>query len=135
MGSRGAFVNVDIGNFYFHKDKDGKIIYEYYSFGTLSSDSNVKIITQLKGSVSAPEYSHTAGRIYATVQNGYLKHLTFYDKNHGQSVSIDFMHYHNGVKPHVHYGIKDHDKNSSGKSPTKEQLDLANRIRKEYHLK
>lgn len=130
MGSRGAYMNVNAGDFRF-KDSAGG---EYYSLGSLSSDSNIKILMRKEGSVLAPEYSHTPGRIYATVQNGRLKHLSFYDKSHKQAVSIDFGHMHNGVIPHFHYGIHDHDPKSPGKSPTKEQLTLANKIRKEFHL-
>ena len=47
--------------------------------------------------VKAPEYSHTANRSYAIVQNGKLKHLTFYDETHSQVVSIDLMHQHHGL--------------------------------------
>lgn len=135
MGSRGAFVDVNLGYFHFKTDENGDEIHEYYSLGILSSNPNVKVIMQKEGSVSAPEYSHTPGRIYATVQNGKLKHLSFYDENHKQSVSIDFEHPHHGVKPHVHYGINDHDPNTPGRKPTKAQLDLANKIKKEFNLK
>ena len=54
MGSRGAFVDVEMGNFTF-KD-NGQV---YYSIGSLSSDKNVKILVQEKGAVKAPEFSHT----------------------------------------------------------------------------
>lgn len=135
MGSRGAFVDVNLGDFRFKKDNDDNDVHEYYSLGELSSDPNIKVIMQIEGSVSAPEYSHTANRIYATVQNGKLKHLSYYDENHNQSISIDFEHPHHGVKPHVHYGISDHDPNALGRKPTKEQLALANKIKKEFNLK
>lgn len=135
MGSRGAFINVNLGDFHFKTDSDGNEIHEYYSLGTLSSNPNVKVIMQKEGSVSAPEFSHTPGRIYATVQDGKLKHLSYYDENHNQSVSIDFKHAHHGLKPHAHYGINDHNPNSPAKPPTKEQLALANKIKKEFHLK
>ena len=135
MGSRGAFVDVKSGDFSFKENGQ-----EYYSLGVLSSNPNVKIIMQKEGSVSAPEYSHTAGRIYATLQKDdktgvvRLKHLSYYDSKHKQSVSVDFLHAHNGVRPHVHYGIEDHSRSTPGKKPTKEQLDLANDIRKEFHV-
>ena len=130
MGSRGAYVNVAAGDFTFKAGGQ-----EYFSLGILSSDPNVKIIMKPKGSVSAPEISHTPGRIYATVQDGSLKHLSYYDERHRQSVSIDFLHEHNGVKPHVHHGIEDHDPDKEGELPTKAQTNLANKIRKEFNLK
>ena len=62
MGSRGAFVNVDIGDFTF---KDGG--QKYFSLGTLSSDPNVKILIQNKGSVKVlPVSDKWYGVTYAT---------------------------------------------------------------------
>lgn len=95
MGSRGAFVNVEKGNFDFVLGGQ-----HYKSLGTLSSNPNVKIIVQDSNNVKAPEFSHTAGRVYAIVKDGVLKHLTYYDQNHKQDVSIDLAHEHNGVRPH-----------------------------------
>ena len=89
MGSRGAFVNADKGDFSFREGGQN-----YYSLGTLSSDSNVKIILQKTGSVKAPEFSHTGERIYAVVQNGMLKHISYYDSNHNQVRIVDLLHEH-----------------------------------------
>ena len=129
MGSRGAFENVDMGNFSF---KEGE--QHYFSLGTLSSDSNVKIIVQDSKNVKAPEFSHTPGRIYAVVKDGLLKHLAYYDENHKQAVSIDFAHEHKGVKPHRHVYL-DHSKNTPGVPPTKEEQILIQKIKKEFHLR
>ena len=128
MGSRGAFVNVDMGNFTF---KEGG--QHYFSIGTLSSDPNVKVIIQDKGLVKAPEFSHTAGRIYAVVQNGKLKHLSYYDEGHNQHISVDLLHPHKGVMPHVHIDLN-HDPNLPGIPPTTEQKALIEKIKKEFHL-
>lgn len=128
MGSRGAFVDVDMNNFMFVEN--GQL---YYSIGSLNSNSNVKVLIQKDGSVKAPEFSHTANRIYAIVQNGALKHLAYYD-SHNQHICIDFLHAHKGVMPHVHINLE-HSKNAPGLSPTKEQLELAKKIKKEFHLK
>lgn len=54
MGSRGAFVDVNMNDFTF---KAGGQLYQ--SIG-LSGD--VKVLVQTKGAVKAPEYSHTANR-------------------------------------------------------------------------
>ena len=94
MGSRGAFENVDLGNFHF---KEGG--QNYHSVGEVDG---IQVIIQDSGSVKAPEFSHTANRSYAIVQNGKLKHLTFYDETHSQVVSIDLMHQHHGLMPHKH---------------------------------
>ena len=129
MGSRGAFVNVDKKDFSF---KEGG--QRYKSLGTLSSNPNVKVIVQDSNNVKAPEYSHTAGRVYAVVKDGVLKHLAYYDQEHNQVVSIDLSHPHQGVMPHRHVHLN-HDKNSPGKPPTALEKDLINKIKKEFHLK
>ncbi len=129
MGSRGAFIDVNSGNFEF---KEGG--QHYKSIGVLSSDPNVKIIIQDSSNVKAPEYSHTPGRIYAVVKDGALKHLAYYDENHKQSVSIDLLHSHKGVQPHRHVYLN-HNTNSPGVSPTAEETKLIKKIKKEFHLK
>lgn len=129
MGSRGAFVDVKMGDFHF---KEGG--QHYKSIGILSSNPNVKIIVQDSNNVKAPEYSHTAGRIYAVVKDGRLKHVAYYDEDHKQAVSIDLEHAHNGVKPHRHVYLS-HNKNDPGVSPTQAEKDLIKQIKKEFHLK
>ena len=129
MGSRGAFINVDLGDFTF---KEGG--QHYKSLGTLSSDNNVKVIIQDSNNVKAPEFSHTEGRIYAIVKDGQLKHLAYYDKEHKQAVSIDLAHPHKGVQPHRHEYLN-HDKNSPGVPPTPEEEALIKKIKKEFHLR
>lgn len=129
MGSRGAFVNVDRNDFSFVEGGQ-----HYKSLGVLSSNPNVKIIIQDSNAVKAPEYSHTAGRIYAVVKNGELKHLAYYDENHKQAVSIDLAHEHKGVKPHRHVYLS-HNKNDPGVPPTTSEAELINKIKKEFHLR
>ena len=102
MGSRGAFENVETGNFNFVEGGQ--------TFRSIGEYDGVKVLVRDSGSVKAPEYSHTANRIYAIVQEGALKHLTFYDENHNQSVSIDLLHSHHGLMPHKHYKL-DHTDN------------------------
>lgn len=128
MGSRGAFVDVDTGNFAF---KEGS--QHYKALGTLKDNPNVKVIIQDSKNVKAPEYSHTSNRIYAIVKEGTLKHLAFYDENHRQAVSIDFAHEHKGVKPHRHVYLQ-HDKNAPGVPPTDSENDIIKRIKKEFNL-
>ncbi|MCR4682318.1 MAG: hypothetical protein K5647_03185 [Clostridiales bacterium] len=128
MGSRGAFVDVS-SNFTFAKGGQ-----HYKSIGELSSDPNVKVIIQDSTNVKAPEYSHTAGRIYAIVKAGVLKHLAYYDENHQQAVSIDFAHAHNGVQPHRHVYMS-HNKTDAGVPPTSSEKLLIRKIKKEFHLR
>ena len=87
MGSRGAFVDVNNSDFSFVVNGQ-----HYKSLGILHDNPNVKIIVQDTSNVKAPEFSRTAGRIYAIVKNGELKHLAYYDENHKQLVLILLIH-------------------------------------------
>lgn len=129
MGSRGSFEDVDIGNFTFKQG--GR---HYKTIGVLSDDPNVKIIVQDSSNVKAPEYSHTESRVYAVVKDGALKHLAFYDENHKQAVSIDLLHAHQGVQPHRHVYMN-HKPNAPGMSPTKEEMELIRKIKREFRLR
>lgn len=129
MGSRGAFEDVNAGNFSFKAGGQ-----HYKSIGILSSNPNVKVIVQDSNNVKAPEFSHTAGRIYAIVKDGQLKHLAYYDENHNQAVAIDFAHAHQGVQPHRHVYLS-HNKNDPGVPPNSDEQVLIKRIKKEFHLR
>lgn len=128
MGSRGAFVDVCKEVFDFVQGGQ-----HYMLLGTLSKNPNVKVIIQDSNAVKAPEYSHTAGRIYAVVKNGELKHLAYYDDTHKQAVSIDLTHEHKGVKPHRHVYLS-HNKDDPGIPPTPEESALIKKIKKEFKL-
>lgn len=125
MGGRGAFINVNKNDFTFVENGQ-----TYHSIGEVDG---VKVLVREKGnSVKAPDYSHTANRTYAIIQNGKLKHLTWYDENHNQSVSIDFGHAHHGVIPHKHYNL---DHTDTGIPITEKELALANKIRRRFNLR
>lgn len=79
------------------------------------------------------KFSHTSERIYAIVKDGKLKHLAYYDEKYRQSVSIELAHPHNGIQPHRHVYLSHNKK--TGVSPTKGELALIKKIRKEFHLK
>lgn len=128
MGSRGAFVNVSIGDFRFNIGT-GQNQQTYKTIGVIDE---VQVIVQDKGqSVKAPDYSHTANRTYAVIQNGKLKHLAFYDENHNLVWVIDFGHMHNEKKPHVHYD-KEH-KLSSG-VPTDDDWKIIKKFLRRYNV-
>lgn len=124
MGSRGSFEDVSSGNFNF---VDGGQTYK-----SIGEVDGVKVLVKTSGSVKAPEYSHTANRVYAIIQDGALKHLTFYDENHNQSVSIDLLHSHHGVQPHKHLNLDHSDK---GIAITKEEQAIVDKIRRRYNLR
>ena len=74
-----------------------------------------------------------AEAVDAIVQDGKLKHLTYYDANHKQHISVDLLHPHGGVKPHIHVDLN-HDPNSPGIPPADAQKALIKKIKKEFHL-
>lgn len=82
MGSRGTFIDVNKGNFNFSENG------QHYE--TIGEIEDVKILNQRFGAVKMPEYSHSLNSTYAVIQNGKLKHLTFYDEGHKQVKSINF---------------------------------------------
>lgn len=125
MGARGAFVDVNMDDFTF---VEGGQLYQ-----TIGMSGEVKVLIQTKGSVKAPEFSHTPNRVYAIVQDARLKHIAYYDNNHKQAVSIDLLHEHKGVKPHKHEYMT-HNRNAPGVPPTTAELALIRRIKKEYGL-
>ncbi len=124
MGSRGAFQNVEKKDFTFIKDGE-----TYTSIGMVD---DIKVLVRNKGySVKAPEYSHSPSSKYAIVQDGYLKHVSYYDENHKQAISIDLLHKHDGLKPHKHIYL-DH---STGLSLTNEQQKIVDKIRRRFNLR
>lgn len=123
MGSRGAFEKVDLG--YFSFKEDGQ------NYHTLGEVDGIQVIIQDSGSVKAPEYSHTANRIYATIQNGKLKHLSFYDENHKQVVSIDLLHQHHGLMPHKHLNL---DHSDSGIPITVDDEKMIRKVKRRFGL-
>lgn len=99
MDGRGDFVDVNTNNFAFVEGGQ-----TYFAIGMI--DDTIKVLERPNISVKAPEMSHTENRIYAIVQKGKLKHIAFYDDNHEMIRCIDFEHFHDNLKPHVHYDIK-----------------------------
>jgi hypothetical protein len=124
MGSRGAFVSTKLGNFIF---REGNRIYK--SVGTVSG---INVLIQTKGSIKAPEFSHTPNRIYAILQDGAVKHIAYYDKNHHQSACIDFGHKHIGECPHKHLYL-DH-KSPGAPLNSKDRKNIA-KIKRRFPLK
>lgn len=120
MGSRGAFVNVNKGNFSF--TENGK------KYETIGQIGDIQILSMgSTKNVKAPEYSHSPKRIYVTMKNGIIKHISFYDENHKQIKVIDMEHEHYGIKPHVHYNLDHSDK---GISLSDEDMALIKKIKR-----
>ena len=122
MGGRGAFKNVS--------EKDFTFVENGQTYIKVGEIGDVEILVR-KGnlSVKAPDYSHSPNKVYATLQNGKLKHLSFYDKEHHQYKTIDFLHEHgtNHVKPHVHFNMQ-HIKDEKGTPPSRIDYEIINKI-------
>lgn len=123
MGGRGAFVDVSKGNFSFVEG--GQL---YNSIGEVNG---VKVLMQKEGAVKAPEYSHSEDSSYAIVQEGKLKHIAFYGKDHKQKVCIDLTHSHNGIIPHKHFNL---DHSDSGIPLTDDEKKLIKKIKRRFNL-
>lgn len=123
MGSRGSFIDVGNGNFSFRENGQ--------TYSSIGNWKNIKVLARDNGSVKAPEFSHTAERIYAIVQNGKLKHLAFYDKEHRQSAAIDLLHEHKGIIPHKHMYLNHSD---SGIPISAEEKQLIKELKRRFRL-
>ncbi|MBR1580160.1 MAG: hypothetical protein IJ668_06650 [Selenomonadaceae bacterium] len=124
MGSRASFKSAGGGDFTFVENGQ--------TYRTIGGFDNLRVLIKEKGSVKAPEFSHTENRIYAVVQKGVLKHLVYYDEKHRQAVSIDLTHSHHGVQPHKHIYLDHSDK---GIPISAEEQRLVDRVKKEFNLK
>ena len=123
MGSRGAFINVDRGDFNFTENG------QHYE--TIGQIEDIQILSMGSArNVKAPEYSHSANRVYVIMKDGKIKHISFYDANHKQIKVIDFEHSHYGIKPHIHYNLNHDDK---GIPLTQEDLDLIKKSKGGYN--
>lgn len=83
---------------------------EYSKISQISNDKIDFIVDNMQpGAPLAPEFSNTAGKIYALLdkRGTNIKSITVYDDNHEQAYSIHLDHSHGGKNgPHVHSGMK-----------------------------
>lgn len=87
MGGRGAFRNVNTGNFTFIDNGQ-----KYHAVGF---DDGIRYLIQEEAfsGQKVPDYSHTADRIYALLSKGKVKSIGVYE-NHIKIKSIDLSHKH-----------------------------------------
>ena len=72
-------------------------------FKKLYESGNIKFVEVTSGSVTAPQYTMTPGRIYATIgEKNQVKHITFYDEEGNRTKQIDI-----DAKPHIINGKKE----------------------------
>ena len=90
MGSRGA--SLKTGGF------------TEYNYKTIMRDGNVRFVIQKDSkSVKTPEMSNSKSAVYATLSKmGDIQSVTFYNSQRKLYRQIDFLHSHDGMKPHVH---------------------------------
>lgn len=87
MGGRGAFKNVNIGDFTFI---DGGQVYH-----TVGFDEGIKYLVQEegRGGQKVPDYSHAENTIYVLLSKGKVKSIGVYE-NHNKVKSYDLLHTH-----------------------------------------
>lgn len=91
MGSRGNYV-------------DGQGFSEY-RYSTVYREGELRFVklNDERMAVKTPEMSNSPGAVYATLsRRGDLQAISFYDSERRKYKEIDFLHYHDGLKPHVH---------------------------------
>lgn len=106
-------------------------------YKTLHQLDNIKYVTPTSGATTAPMYTKTSDRIYATVDGeGDVKYITFYDDNLNRYKQIDVKgqpHKVDGklILPHTHYGYL-HDENGTFK-PTQEEVGVIDKVLIEWY--
>lgn len=90
MGSRGSFIKT--GGF------------TAYNYKTLIRFNKVRFVVQTNGKpIKIPERSNSKNSVYVTLaKSGEIQSITFYNAKRSLYKEIDFLHPHNGMKPHVH---------------------------------
>lgn len=77
-----------------------------YNYKTLMRYNNTRFVMKKDKSVQnvkLPEMSNSRWAVYATLgTDGAIKSISFYNGNRRRYKDIDFSHYHDGMKPHVH---------------------------------
>jgi hypothetical protein len=74
--------------------------------------------------IATPDFS-----IYPTINDNEIRHNIY----HKQHISVDLLHEHGGVQPHIHIDLQ-HNKKDPGIPPTPEQEKLIKKIKKEFNL-
>ncbi len=77
-----------------------------YNYKTLMRYNNTRFIVQkdfTKKNVKVPEMSNSKWAVYTTLNSdGNIKSISFFNGGRKKYKEIDFTHFHNGLKPHVH---------------------------------
>ena len=115
-----------------------------YNYKTLMRYNNVRFVMlkdKTKRNVKLPEMSNSKWAVYATLgTDGEIKSISFYNGSRKKYKEIDFNHYHDGMKPHVHI-IDPNAKNMrSGVARTltvreQKKVDSIQNFHKKHHLK
>lgn len=68
--------------------------------------NNTRFIVQTdftKNNVKEPEMSNSKWAVYTTLNSdGKIKSISFFNGSRKKYKEIDFTHFHNGLKPHIH---------------------------------
>lgn len=126
MGGRGAFINVNLGDFTF---VEGGQIYHAVGF-----EDGIKYLIQENGHTGqkVPDYSHSSDRIYVLLSKGQVKSIGIYE-NHIKVKSIDLTHTHYeptlGKRLDWHYHT-DLEHKAPVHELSKADIDLVNKILK-----
>ena len=92
MGSRGQALKAD-----------GFISFNYKSLMRYNNVRFVMLKDMSKKNIKLPEMSNSKWAVYATLgSNGEIKSISYYNGNRKKYKEIDFDHFHDGIRPHVH---------------------------------
>lgn len=103
-------------------------------YRTLHQLGNVKFIEKTSNDSDEPLETMTNGRVYATVKNGDIKSINYYDGSNKRMKSINLDHYHKGLKPHVHRGYyhNESDPSDNRLALTQKEMKLVDAVTKSW---
>lgn len=107
-------------------------------FKTIFTSGNIKFVQKADGSTTMPKETMTKGRVYVTVNPEYgPQFISYYDTANKKTKTIDLLHKHSGLMPHVHHGYE-HNENDGKKGatgPSEDERKMVERVLRLWYNK
>lgn len=124
MGGRGASSGIS--------DKQNQYGTQYK---TVLTSGNIKFIERNSKDSEPLWETMTKGRVYVTVGGKDILHITYFNNINKHSKTIDFKHFHKGMKPHTHHGYEhnEYDGEKGAANLTPKEKRMVDRVEKIWY--